>query len=70
MMKNFTLLSRYKAATITLFLSLLFCLNSMAQDKMVTGKLIDAKTRETIIGATIKIKGSQTGTITDVTGAF
>ncbi|MDN5286641.1 MAG: TonB-dependent receptor [Mucilaginibacter sp.] len=69
-MENFTLLSRYKTATITLFLSLLFCLNSMAQDKMVTGKLIDAKTHETIIGATIKIKGTQTGTVTDATGTF
>jgi len=70
MMKIFTLLSRYKAATITLFLSLLFCLNSMAQDKTVTGKLIDTKTHETIIGATIKIKGTQTGTVTDVNGDF
>lgn len=69
-MENFTLLSRYKAATITLFLSLLFCLNSMAQSGVVRGKVTDAKTNEPIAGASIRIQGTNTGTVTDVNGNF
>lgn len=39
------------------------------QSKTVTGMVLDEK-GESIIGATVKIKGNNTGTITDLNGAF
>jgi TonB-linked SusC/RagA family outer membrane protein len=38
--------------------------------KMVSGKVLDAKDKSTIIGVTIKIKGTKLGTTTDVNGNF
>ncbi len=48
----------------------IYCNVTIAQDRQVTGKVIDAKTNETIIGASVKVKGSKTGATTDVNGAF
>lgn len=36
----------------------------------IKGKVIDKTTGETIIGASVKIKGTSTGTVTDVNGSF
>lgn len=52
-----------------LILLLLFPSLLMAQEQ-ITGKVIDGETNETIIGATILIKGTNTGTITDLNGNF
>lgn len=38
--------------------------------RTVTGTVIDANTKETLIGANVKVKGSTTGTITDIDGNF
>ncbi len=38
--------------------------------KSITGKVIDQSTSEPLIGTTVTIKGTSTGTITDVDGAF
>lgn len=38
--------------------------------RTVTGTVVDANTKETLIGANVKVKGSDTGTITDVDGNF
>ena len=40
------------------------------QNGTITGKIIDAKTGEELIGATVLIDGSATGTITDFDGKF
>ncbi|MCS3732281.1 SusC/RagA family TonB-linked outer membrane protein [Mucilaginibacter dorajii] len=69
-MENSTLQSGVKIRALMLFLSLLFSLNSMAQTISVTGKVLDAKTGEAIIGATVKEKGTQKGAVTDVNGTF
>ncbi|WPV02134.1 TonB-dependent receptor [Mucilaginibacter sp. cycad4] len=42
----------------------------MGQSRQVTGKVIDALSKETIIGANIKAKGIKTTTVTDVNGNF
>lgn len=42
----------------------------MAQDKVVTGQVISSEDGEPIIGATIQLPGTTTGTITDVDGNF
>lgn len=44
--------------------------NLIAQSQHVTGKITDASTMDPVIGATIKIKNSQTGTTSDVKGNF
>lgn len=53
-----------------LFLSLLFCLNSMAQTRQITGTVVDDKTSENIIGATVKEKDTKNATVTDAKGHF
>ncbi len=54
-------------------ISLIFLLISpslSAQNLTITGKVTDAKTGETIVGANITIKGTSQGTITDVNGVY
>ncbi|MCZ4223472.1 SusC/RagA family TonB-linked outer membrane protein [Pedobacter rhodius] len=41
-----------------------------AQATLITGQVVDAKTNETIVGASVKVKGSGIGTITDSKGNF
>ena len=52
------------------YLGLCISLSSYAQQRSVTGKVIDAGTNETIIGASVKVKGSSAGASTDGNGAF
>jgi TonB-dependent starch-binding outer membrane protein SusC len=40
------------------------------QTRKVNGKVTDAKTGESLIGVTIKIQNTQTGTITDIDGNY
>lgn len=60
MRKIFTLLSIF----------LLFTLVSMAQTKTVTGVIKDKKNGETLISASVIVKGTSTGVTTDVNGKF
>ena len=41
-----------------------------AQTKTITGKITDASTKEPLVGATVLVKGTQTGTATDANGNF
>ncbi len=41
-----------------------------AQTRTITGKVISAEDGEPIIGASVMVKGTQTGTVTDVRGQF
>ena len=43
---------------------------SVQQRETVSGVIIDANTQETIIGASIMLKGSSHGTVTDIDGKF
>jgi len=45
-------------------------LASMAQDVTVKGKVVSATDKEPLIGATVRVKGSSTGTITDFDGNY
>lgn len=51
---------------------LFFCIGHAlkAQTKSVTGKVIDAGTKESLIGVTVSIPGTKTGTTTDANGLF
>ena len=54
---------------LTLFLLSSLALLLPAQNKSVTGNVTDAL-GEPIIGATVQVKGSTSGTITDLDGNF
>ncbi len=41
-----------------------------AQTKTITGKILDNKTKEPMVGATVLVKGTKTGTATDIDGKF
>ena len=56
---------------LTLFLiAILTCLGAYAQDVKVSGKVISSLDGEPLIGATVMVKGTSTGTATDIDGAF
>lgn len=55
---------------IHLVLLLLCCCQLAAQNKTITGKVVDAKTEEPIIGASVSVVGTSGGTITDLDGKF
>jgi TonB-linked SusC/RagA family outer membrane protein len=56
---------------LLLLLLLLPWLGLYAQNKrQVTGKVTDGTTQESLIGVTVAIKGTATGTVTNETGAF
>ncbi len=52
----------------TLFLCL--CLTGLMAQGSIKGKIVDANDQETLIGASVLIQGTTTGTITDVDGTF
>jgi len=54
----------------TLFASLLLSLTAFAQTGTVRGTITDAKTKESLIGATVRLVGTQLGATTDVNGFF
>ncbi|RYE22912.1 MAG: SusC/RagA family protein, partial [Sphingobacteriaceae bacterium] len=69
-MIDFTLITKWKSIALSIFL-LIFCvLESNAQSRTVTGKIIDSKTNETLIGATVQVKGTTNGTATGLDGDF
>lgn len=59
----------WKCGLLMLLIGLFFPLVATAQGAMVTGKVMDAN-GEAIIGATIMVKGSVNGTMTDIDGSF
>jgi TonB-dependent starch-binding outer membrane protein SusC len=52
------------------FIGLLFVMQIHAQEKVITGTVIDASTSEALPGATIIIAGTSNGTTTDLNGKF
>lgn len=53
---------------VTMVLLLFSVLTSLAQN--VKGKVIDAKTKEPLIGAVIELRGSEEKVLTDIDGLF
>ncbi len=48
----------------------MFLLTGKLFSQTLSGTITDAKTNETVIGATVLLKGTSTGTVTDVDGKF
>ncbi|WP_439557824.1 carboxypeptidase-like regulatory domain-containing protein, partial [Dyadobacter sp.] len=42
----------------------------LAQNRVITGKVSDANTREALPGVSVLVKGTQTGTASDTEGNF
>ncbi|MDB5283354.1 MAG: TonB-dependent receptor [Bacteroidota bacterium] len=59
-MKKFLLLCSLTLSTFLLF----------SQNKVLTGKIIDSRSKEPMVGATVLVKGTQVGTATDANGNF
>jgi hypothetical protein len=55
---------------LPLVLFSLFSAALFAQNKTVGGKITDLATKEPLIGATVVVKGTTTGTVTDSAGNF
>ena len=66
--KTFPGFSFRKTSAIVLFAFL--TMTSFAQQIEVKGTILDEVTKVTVIGATIRLKGQQTGTVTDTNGDF
>lgn len=49
---------------------LVFAMPALAQDNLVTGKVLDSKDGTAIIGASVLAKGTTIGVSTDANGAF
>ncbi|TAH26009.1 MAG: TonB-dependent receptor [Cytophagales bacterium] len=68
-MKNSKILN-IKLLGLVLFPIYLIAQNNPEINATVSGKIIDAKTNETLIGANINIKGTTNGAVTDANGEF
>ncbi len=55
---------------LTMIAALLCSLSGMAQDGTITGTVTDAGTGESLIGATVMVKGTKAGTSTNMDGEF
>jgi outer membrane receptor protein involved in Fe transport len=55
-----------------LFLAVFYCLifNGLILSQTIRGKVVDNTSGETLIGASVTVKGSASGTVTDYDGAF
>ena len=59
-----------KMKAIWFFLFALLTLSVTAQERSISGKVTDATTNEALIGVTVLIDGTFTGTVTDMDGKF
>jgi len=58
-----------KITLLSLFL-FIFCGTQLFAQNQITGKLLDSKTKEPLIGATVSIKGTTTAASATLTGSF
>ena len=54
---------------VIMFLMILFC-HSLSGQQNVTGTITDRSTGEQLVGATVRIEGTTTGTVTDIDGNY
>ena len=59
----------YKIKSFFLGLALLFAIPALSQNKVVTGTIVD-ELGEPVIGATVRVVGTSTATITDFDGNY
>ena len=55
---------------LLLFISLTFAFQAFAQEIQISGKVTDAKDGSSLPGATVQVKGTTTGVLTDLDGKY
>lgn len=66
-----SLTPKFGLRKVSLLLAMAFCsLAAYAQKGTVSGNMVDAETGEELIGATVQVKGTGTGTVTDISGNY
>lgn len=63
-------LKRLRWVTFLVFAQLIVAITAFAQQQTVTGKITEASTGEVLPGVNIVIKGTTTGTVSDVDGNY
>ena len=58
-----------KFLAVSLLVALTTCIGAFAQNRTVSGKVLDNQ-QQPLIGAAVLISGTSTGTTTDVNGSF
>lgn len=58
-----------KFLAVTLLVAFATCIGAFAQNRTVSGKVLDNQ-QQPLIGAAVLISGTSTGTTTDVNGSF
>ena len=56
--------------TMLFIMALLFSCQLLAQQTSISGVVLDASDNSPLIGASVLVKGTSTGTVTDFDGAF
>ncbi len=71
-MKNrlFNLQNKGSKLILVFFLTIISTFMMAQKNAIISGKIIDKNSGETLIGATVQIEGTTTGTITDIEGNF
>lgn len=59
-----------KLKHITLLVALFATVTTLFAQKTITGTVIDADSKEPLIGATILVKGTDKGTVADAAGVY
>ncbi|MBI1226051.1 MAG: SusC/RagA family TonB-linked outer membrane protein [Bacteroidetes bacterium] len=65
-----SLSQRARRVAVVLFLTIGACTTGLFAQKTVKGIVKDAKTNEPVAGATVMVKGTSTGTISEMDGSF
>lgn len=61
---------RWLKSLASLLLLSVLCVHLQAQSQTITGVISDAENGETLIGATVIVKGTSVGTVTDIDGTY
>lgn len=70
MMKDFILQFKWKVLVLIIAGSFLLCFESQAQNREITGIVVDAQTNQTVIGASVRVKATGKGVSTGTDGKF
>src|ERR1700722_11305684 len=63
-------LIKFRGAILLLLLTLGISFNSFAQNRQISGKVTSSDNGDALAGVSVKVKGTSTGTLTNVGGAF
>jgi TonB-dependent starch-binding outer membrane protein SusC len=59
-----------KRSILIVLFSIVICLDAFAQNRQITGKVTSSDNGEPLTGVSVRVKGTPSGTTTDVSGSF